>query len=151
MIYGGSQERNRRAGTENLPGILSFGLRARALSQNPGWLSHVAPIHHQLWNALADQRRVRLHGDLGNVLPTTINFFVNDISIEEVLLTFEVHQIAIGTGSACSSGSRTPSHVLKAMGCADLEAMNSVRISLGAGTLTEDASRILEVISQLVS
>lgn len=136
LLPGGGQERGRRAGTENMPGILSLGLRCGQLEE---WRARVMPELLQLRNAwiceLATIPGVVVHGTAGvdpegrESLPNTVNFHVEGVLGDDILLNFDLAGIQASSGSACSSGTARPSSVLLAMGYDEQVALNSVRIS----------------------
>lgn len=152
LTLGGGQERARRPGTENVPGIISFGLRARDLVSDPAkaWLERERPAQLAFLAALGRISGVKVHGDPGAGIANTINFHVERVAGDDLLLNLDLAGIAASSGSACSSGVGRPSHVLKAMGYSDWIALNSVRISFGARGGAGDVSRIAEVLEQTV-
>lgn len=152
LTLGGGQERARRPGTENVPGIISFGLRARDLVSDPAkaWLERERPAQLAFLAALGRISGVKVHGDPVAGIANTINFHVERVAGDDLLLNLDLAGIAASSGSACSSGVGRPSHVLKAMGYSDWIALNSVRISFGARGGAGDVSRIAEVLEQTV-
>jgi len=149
LIYGGGQERGWRAGTENLPGVISFGIRAEELT-NKNWMKSAENLRSRFLAGLAEIPGVHLHGDPQFCLPTTVNFHVDGLRGEELLLSFDSAGISVSNGSACSSGGGRPSHVLKAMGYTDEVAAHSVRVSFGEGSTKEDLEVILKTLLDLV-
>ncbi len=150
LIYGGGQEKSWRAGTENLAGILSFGLRAQDLKQKTNWLPHIEALRTKLISGLLQIAEAQVHGDPALCLATTLNFHVESLSSEDLLLAFDAARIAVSSGSACASGSGRPSHVLKAMGYSDDIASRSIRISFGESSKSEDVDLILKTLLDLV-
>ncbi len=149
LIYGGGQERGWRAGTENLPGIISFGIRAEELI-GKNTLPALEQLRSYLVDGLLKIPEVHLHGDPAHCLPTTVNFHVDGLRGEELLLTFDSAGIALSNGSACSSGGGRPSGVLKAMGYSEEIATHSVRVSFGEASMQEDIDAILKTLANLV-
>jgi cysteine desulfurase len=152
LTLGGGQERARRPGTENVPGIISFGLRARDLVSDPAksWLERERPAQQAFLAALGRISGVQVHGDPGAGTANTINFHIEGVAGDDLLLNLDLAGIAASSGSACSSGVGRPSHVLKAMGYSDWIALNSVRISFGARGGAGDVDRIAEVLEKTV-
>lgn len=152
LTLGGGQERARRPGTENIPGIISFGLRARDLVSDPArsWLERERPAQQAFLAALGRISGVQVHGDPGAGAANTINFHIEGVAGDDLLLNLDLAGIAASSGSACSSGVGRPSHVLKAMGYSDWIALNSVRISFGARGGAGDVDRIAEVLEKTV-
>lgn len=150
LIGGGGQERARRAGTENMPGILSFGCRADELQQNPNWLSHCHDVSRRLREEFSHEPRIKIHGDADKGIFTTINFHVDGVRGEDILLNFDLAGIAVSAGSACSSGASRPSRVLLAMGHSEWESLNSIRISLGERSTVNDVERIMAVLTTII-
>ena len=150
LIYGGGQERGWRAGTENLPGILSFGLRAEEIAAQGDWLRALEPLKAKLLRGLALIPGAVMHGDPARSLASTVNFHIDPLSSEELLLAFDAARIAVSNGSACASGGGRPSHVLKAMGYTDDVASRSIRVSLGEGSKIDDVELILKTLLDLV-
>ncbi len=152
LTLGGGQERARRPGTENVPGIISFGLRARDLGGDPAksWLERERPVQRAFLAALGRISGVHVHGDPEGAIANTINFHIEGVAGDDLLLNLDLAGIAASSGSACSSGVGRPSHVLKAMGYSDWIALNSVRISFGARGGAGDVDRIAEVLEKTV-
>ncbi|MBP6218983.1 MAG: cysteine desulfurase [Oligoflexales bacterium] len=146
LIIGGGQERGLRSGTENFPGIISLSLKTKELSKKQNWIEHLFPIRDRLLDGLLKWKGVRIHGDPELCLPSTLNFYVEGVEGSRLMLLFDRARIAVSGGSACAAGGGKPSSVLKALGCSEEEAANSVRLSFGEGSSLEDADRILEVL-----
>jgi len=153
LMLGGGQERARRPGTENVPGIISFGLRARDLvSAGPGaWEDRERHVQARFVAALLGIGGAVIHGDPATGIANTVNFHIDRVSGDDLLLNMDLSGIAASSGSACSSGVGRPSHVLLAMGYPEWVALNSVRISFGAGTDGADVDRIIEVVKQVAN
>jgi cysteine desulfurase len=148
LLYGGPQERSWRAGTENLPGILSFGIRAAELSHGE-WAPQVPSLRAHFLQGLSNIPELILHSDAKHCLPNTVNFHIEGIRGEELLFSFDSAGISVSGGSACSSGGGRPSPVLKAMGYSDEVAANSIRVSFGEHTQKQDVDHILKTLLDL--
>lgn len=149
LLLGGGQERGWRSGTENLPGIVSLALRIEALKR-VNLLQHMEPLHRNFVDSLKTLPKLHINGDPEHSLPTTLNFYVEEIGGEELLLAFDIAGIAVSKGSACASGGGRPSRVLKAMGLSDENAKNSLRLSFGVETTQEDIDYILKVLGDII-
>jgi len=151
--HGGAQERNRRAGTENVAGIVGLGKAIELATQN---LSEYAAKLQKLRDKLIDGvlskiDYVRLNGDRYNRLPNNANFSFEFIEGESLLLMLDMKGIAASSGSACTSGSLDPSHVLLAIGLEHEVAHGSLRITFGEDNTEEDIDYLLEVLPEIVS
>ena len=151
--HGGEHERRRRAGTENVPGIIGLGkaveVRARDMAAEE---IRVRTLRDRLWDGL--ERRVpemRLNGHPTERLPGTCNVCFRHIESESIVLGLDLKGIAVSAGSACTSGSIEPSHVLVAMGVPLDWAMGAVRCSLGRTTSTEDIDYVLDCVEPLAA
>lgn len=154
LFVGGGQERDRRAGTENVPGIVGFGVAARiALEElaqrRDGLLAAEGALLRRLeQGGVAFQR----HGpsDPARRLPGTLSLRFPGRSGEGTVLGLDLRGVAVGLGAACSSGAARPSHVLKAMGLAKEECLETIRVSCGHGTSPEEAveaaDRLIDVL-----
>lgn len=152
LIYGGGQERNRRAGTENIAGIVGM---AKALSLANADLEENQKRITVLRDYLIDNvlnrfDHVRLNGDRFARLPGNVNFSFEYIEGESLLLNLDLKGIAASSGSACTSGSLEPSHVLLAMGICHEIAHGSLRLTLGKSTTKEEIDYLLEVLPEIV-
>ena len=153
LIYGGGQERNRRAGTENIAGIIGM---AKALTlANAGLAENQKRItvlrDYLIDNVLSRFDHVRLNGDRTGRLPGNANFSFEYIEGESLLLNLDLKGIAASSGSACTSGSLEPSHVLLAMGICHEIAHGSLRLTLGKSTTREEIDYLLEVLPEIVA
>lgn len=152
QILGGSQESGHRAGTENLPAIAGFG-RACVLAQES--LAVEAVRLRALRDRLEDGLRtrfpdVRLNGHPEQRLPNTLNVSFPGVAALPLVLNLDLLGIAISAGSACSSGSTEPSHVLLAMGQSPEDARRGVRFSLGATTTAAEVDATLAALTQIL-
>jgi len=149
---GGRHERGRRAGTENVAGIVGMGVAAqlaREHFQEEG--SRVAALRDRLEaGILGAVTGTVVNGDRGSRVPNTTNISFDRVEAESLLIGFDLAGIAVSTGSACSSGTLEPSHVLKAMGFPPHRTQNSIRFSLGASTTEADVDRTIAVVPGIV-
>jgi cysteine desulfurase len=144
LIAGGGQERGRRPGTENVPGIVSFGLRCDEIHGKELAAAEAMRAKRRLWlDALRAVDGAHVHGSTADdpavALPNTVNFHVDGVAGDDLLLNFDLAGIHASSGSACSSGANRPSHVLVAMGYDEWVALNSVRVSFAAIGATPEA------------
>lgn len=151
LYRGGSQERKLRPGTENVPGIIGLGKAIElAVSEIPEKKKKLEHLRDRLIKGLRDIGEVYLNGHPKERLPGNVNVSFQYIEGESVLLSLDMEGIAASSGSACSSGSLEPSHVLSAMGLDHSMAHGSVRFSLGYGNSEEDIDYVLEKASPIV-
>lgn len=152
FMNGGAQENKRRAGTENTPGIVGFGKAAELAEVNLE--EHIKRIT-ELRNYFAGQitskiPEVEINGSMEYRLPGNINFLFNYIEGEAMLLLMDSRGISASTGSACSSASLTPSHVLKALNLPHEKIHSSIRFTIGDFTTREDLDYAVEEIAKIV-
>ncbi len=152
FVHGGAQERKRRAGTENVPGIVGFGAAVeRALNtmeeraQRETWLRD-----YLIGRILREVPYTRLNGHPRNRLPNNANFSFQFIEGESLLIMLDMEGICGSSGSACASGSLDPSHVLLAIGLPHEIAHGSLRLTLGEETTKEDIDDVVEAIKKIV-
>ncbi len=154
FMHGGHQERNRRAGTHNVPGIVGLGVACDMALQNMDKdYKYVRNLRDKLEQGiLASIAEVKLNGhpDADLRLPNTLNVSFNYIEGESLLLFFDMKGIAASSGSACTSGSLEPSHVMGAMGVDIVLAHSSTRFSLGSDNTEEEVDFILQELPQMV-
>lgn len=148
MIVGGSQEKNLRAGTENISGIAGLGLAAeianRAIDQN---FTHLLDLENHFRNRIMEKNvDLIFNGFDKNHLPGLINLTIPNISSDLLLIHLDKEGIAISNGSACSSGTISPSPVLKAMGISDKNNLESIRISFGKHNTINEVNKLVESI-----
>ncbi len=152
LINGGAQERGKRAGTENTPAIIGMAAAiedaCEGLERNAEYISE---IRDMIIDGCADIELSRLNGDRQNRLPGTINFCFEGIEGEGLLLLLDQYGICASSGSACTSGSLDPSHVLLSMGIPVAVAHGSLRISLSEENTKEEAQIIIDSIHKVVS
>ena len=152
LVHGGAQEGNRRAGTENVPGIVGLGAAIKRASETR---MDTAPRIAAMRDALIEGilRKipdVRLNGDPVNRLPNNVNVSVRYIEGEALLLRLDMMGIAGSSGSACTSGSLDPSHVLLAIGLPHEIAHGSLRLTLSEETTREEVDEVLRVLPGIV-
>jgi len=150
--HGGEHERRRRAGTENVAGIVGFGkaveVRARDMADEA---VGATALRNRLWEGISARvPEVRLNGHPTERLPGTCNMCFRNVESESIVLGLDLAGIGLSAGSACTSGNVEPSYVLVAMGVPVDWAMGSVRFSLGRSTTAEDIDYVIEVTAPLV-
>jgi cysteine desulfurase len=153
LIHGGQQEMGRRAGTENVIGIAAFGKACAVAADEMGEeTSRIGFLRRRLFEGLMEEvSDVHLNGDPERRLPNTLNLSFEFVEAESLLIGLDIAGIAVSSGSACTSGSTEPSHVLRAMGIDPLLCQSAVRISLGRGNTEDDIEYALAVIPQVVA
>jgi cysteine desulfurase len=152
QMTGGRQERGRRAGTENVPALVGFGVAAQiAATRLDSEGSRQAALRDRLEQGiLAAVPATAVNGATALRVPNTTNVSFEGVEAESLLIALDLEGIAVSTGSACSSGTLEPSHVLRAMGLPAHRAQDSLRFSLGAGTTDAEIDRVLAVLPRLV-
>lgn len=152
LIHGGAQENKRRAGTENMAGIVGFGKAAELAEQNlEEHIKRVSGLRDYFAEqVLAKIPDVEINGSMEYRLPGNINFIFNYIEGESLLLLMDAKGIYASTGSACSSASLTPSHVLKALNLPYEKMHSSIRFSIGDFTTREDLDYTIEELVKIV-
>jgi cysteine desulfurase len=168
QIYGGSHERQRRAGTENLPGIVGLGKAAELAKQwllcpstptpgedgarESGGPAEMAAMRDQLQETvLSAMDDVGINGQGAPRVPNTTNFWFDHVEGEALVIALDLKGLAVSSGAACSSGAIEPSHVLLAMGLPHQRARASIRVSLGKQTTQEDVDFAGKVIPETVA
>jgi cysteine desulfurase len=152
LLYGGHHERDRRPGTENVPGIVGLGMAAElALAHLEENAQRVAGLRDRLERGILERvPRVTVNGDPGRRLPNTSNLCFDYVEGEGFVIAMDLRGIACSTGAACSSGSVEPSHVLSAIGLTPEQARSSIRLSLGRYSTAEDIDATLETLPAVV-
>ena len=152
FLHGGGQERGRRGGTENVAGIVGLGVAAEAAAASMAEESaRIAAMRDRLIAELLKIPYSRLNGHPTRRLPGNASFCFEAIEGESLVLTLDMLGVAASSGSACSSGSLDPSHVLMAIGLPHEVAHGSLRLSLGAENTEEDVDRIVDAVRASVS
>ncbi len=151
QILGGSQERNRRAGTENVPGIVGAAYAlSLATQQRDSEAARLIALRDQLIEGVLSIPQTRLTGHPTRRLPNSASFVIEGVEGESLLLNLDLVGIAASSGSACTSGDIEPSHVLTAMGYSASEARGSLRLTLGHSTDEEDIQTTLQRLPEIV-
>jgi cysteine desulfurase len=153
ILTGGKHERSRRAGTENIPAIAGMGVAAHLAAGKLGAeAARVGALRDRLEaGILAAVPGTALNGQRDARVPNTTNISFDRIEAESLLIALDLEGIAVSTGSACSSGTLEPSHVLRAMGLPTQRTQNSLRFSLGLFSTDEEVSRVVDVLPGLVT
>jgi len=151
-LTGGKQERSRRAGTENVAGIAGMGVAAReAIAKMDSESGRLAALRDRLEDGiLRSVTGTALNGVRSPRVPNTTNISFDRTEAESLLIALDLEGVAVSTGSACSSGTLEPSHVLKAMGFPPHRTQNSLRFSLGAGNTETEIDRVIAVLPGIV-
>ena len=152
ILTGGKHERSRRAGTENVPGIAGLGVAAALAAKK---LASEAPRLARLRDRLESEILARVPGTAVNGareprVPNTTNISFEAVEAESLLIALDLEGVAVSTGSACSSGTLEPSHVLRAMGLPSPRTQNSIRLSLGAGNTDEEVDFVVSKLPGIV-
>lgn len=150
LLIGGHQERGRRAGTENVAGIIGLGKAAELAQVHLADIAHEKKLRDRLEKGLLAIPDTEINGDRKNRLPNTTNIGFKYIEGEAILLSLDKFGICASSGSACTSGSLEPSHVLRAMGLPYTTLHGSIRFSLSRHTTDAEIDRVLEVMPGIV-
>jgi cysteine desulfurase len=152
ILTGGKHERNRRAGTENVPAIAGMGVAARlAASKLASEAARVAALRDRLEDGiLSAVPGTVVNGAKAPRVPNTTNISFDRVEAESLLIALDLEGVAVSTGSACSSGTLEPSHVLRAMGLPTHRTQNSLRFSLGMLSTGEEVDQVVEILPRLV-
>lgn len=151
LIHGGGQERGKRAGTENVPAIVGLGVAIESACKNIAEKAAViTPRRNRLINGILQLPYTRLNGDRDKRLPGNLNISIEGIEGESLLLMLDMYGICASSGSACTSGSLDPSHVLLSIGLKHEIAHGSLRLSIEEDVTDADVDYILEVIPKVV-
>ncbi|MCL2150353.1 MAG: cysteine desulfurase NifS [Dehalococcoidia bacterium] len=153
FLHGGSQERGRRASTENVPGIAGFGQAAElAQVELPTEMVRLTSLRDRMLSGLQQKiTDMEYNGDPVRRLPGNVNISLTGVSGEAMLLKLDLAGICASTGSACNSESIDPSHVLRAMGISAEQAQSSLRLTLGKWTTEEEVDRTVAAVAGAVS
>jgi cysteine desulfurase len=160
LFYGGSHERSRRAGTENVPGIVGLGRAAELardglhgrLVEQDGRRVEIASLRDRLQEKiLAEVEATGVNGDGAPRVPNTTNIYFDHIEGEALVIALDLKGLAVSTGAACSSGALEPSHVLTAMGLPAERARASIRFSLGKQNTADEIEFALSLVPQTVA
>ncbi len=153
FMHGGEQEKRRRAGTENVPAIVGLGKAAELAAREMGReAEQLARLRDKLIKGLVEKiDHVRLNGHPKKRLPNNVNVSVDFVEGESMLLNLDLEGVCASTGSACSSASLEPSHVLLALGLSPEQAHGSLRFTLGRENTEADVERVLDVLPGIVA
>lgn len=147
LIHGGAQERNRRAGTENVPGIVGFGVAITKANENLAEkTAKITALRDKMIDGILALPRTRLNGDREKRLPGNCNISILGIEGEFLLLSLDAMGVSASSGSACTSGSLDPSHVLLSLGLRHEVAHGSLRLTISEETTEEDVDYIIEAV-----
>ena len=152
LLTGGGHERNRRSGTENVPGIVGFGQAAKLMCEGlENDMARIGALRDRLENGIREKIEfIHVNGEQAPRLPNTSNIMVDYAEGEGLVISLDLKGVAVSTGSACSSGSLEPSHVLTAIGKTPDEAHGSLRFSLSSMNTESDIDYVLEVLPRIV-
>ena len=151
LIHGGGQERSKRAGTENVPAIVGLGVAIENATKDiSGKNAVITPRRNRLIDGILKLPYTRLNGDRDKRLAGNLNISIEGIEGESLLLMLDMYGICASSGSACTSGSLDPSHVLLSIGLKHEVAHGSLRLSIEEDVTDEDVDYILEVIPKVV-
>jgi cysteine desulfurase len=152
LVTGGKHERNRRAGTENVPAVAGLGVASRqAMAKMASEAARVGALRDRLEDGILRQvPGTTVNGARGTRIPNTTNISFDHVEAESLLIALDLEGVAVSTGSACSSGTLEPSHVLRAMGFPAHRTQNSLRFSLGLFSTGEEVDRVVALLPGLV-
>lgn len=152
LIQGGTQEKNRRAGTENVAGIVGLGEAIELITKNlDSHINKLTFLRDKLINGILEKiPYTRLNGHPTKRLPGNVNVSFEFIDGESLILNLDMAGICASSGSACTSGSLEPSHVLLAIGLSKELARGSLRLTIGKENTEEDIDKVLEVLPQII-
>ena len=151
LIHGGGQEKGKRAGTENVPAIVGLGVAIEDATKNIDEKGKkINAIRNKIIDGILKIPYTRLNGDRDKRLPGNINISIEGIEGESILLLLDSYGICASSGSACTSGSLDPSHVLLALGLTHEVAHGSLRLSIEDDLTEDDADYIIEVVPKVV-
>ncbi len=151
LLHGGGHERNIRSGTENVPGIVGFGKAAELAKERLPKEAKIANLRDSLIKGILEIKDSYLNGHPVIRLPGNANFRFSYIEGESMILNLDMKGVAASTGSACSSASLEPSHVLLAIGLKPEEAHGSLRFTLGLGNTQEDVDYVVSILPEIVN
>jgi len=153
ILTGGKHERTRRAGTENVPAIAGMGVAAeRGRSKLEPDAARLAALRDRLEREILSRvPGTMVNGAREPRVPNTTNISFERVEAESLLIALDLEGVAVSTGSACSSGTLEPSHVLKAMNLSSHRAQNSIRFSLGASNTEEQVDHVIAILPNIVT
>ncbi|MCL5102817.1 MAG: cysteine desulfurase NifS [Armatimonadetes bacterium] len=152
LMRGGGQENNKRAGTHNVPGIVGLGKAAElALKRMPDEAEHTTRLRDTLITGIESRiKDIKINGDRTKRLPNNVNFSFEGVEGESMILLMDMNGICVSSGSACTSGSLDPSHVLMALGLRHEQAHGSLRMTLGKDNTMAHIERVLDTLPGIV-
>lgn len=151
LIYGGKQERGIRGGTENVLGIVAMAAALEdAVNNMEERNAYVKELRDKLLSTLLSIDGVYLNGSLEDRVVSNINVRIDGVKGQDVVAMADQYGICISAGSACNEGQDTPSHVLKAIGLTDEEALSSIRITLGHDNTIEEIDRVCDILPKII-
>ncbi|MDO8536223.1 MAG: cysteine desulfurase NifS [Candidatus Omnitrophota bacterium] len=151
QLFGGHHEMGKRAGTENVAGIVGLGKAAELAKRDIPDESRIKDLRDYLYKGITSNiEDIHLNGDPENRLPNTLNTSFTYLEGESIILNLDMEGIAVSTGSACTSGTLEPSHVLTAMGLDPVNTQGSVRFSLGRDNTKEDMDYVIGVLPPII-
>ncbi|HLB71038.1 MAG TPA: cysteine desulfurase NifS [Candidatus Methanoperedens sp.] len=151
LLHGGGHERNIRSGTENVPGIVGFGRAAELAKERLTEETGLSTLRDSLIKGILEIKDSYLNGHPEERLPNNVNVRFSYIEGESMVLNLDMKGVAASTGSACSSTSLEPSHVLLAIGLKPEDAHGSLRLTLGRGNTKEDVDYVVSVLPDIVN
>lgn len=152
IIEGGAQERGKRAGTENIPGIVALAAALKESVDNmEANTAKIIPMRDKLFAELSKIPHSKINGSLEHHVPGTVNLCFEGIEGESLLLLLDAKGVCASSGSACTSGSLDPSHVLLSLGLPHEVAHGSLRLSIGEYNTMEEIDHIIKVVPEVVS
>ncbi len=153
LVHGGGQERGKRSGTENVPGIFGFGKSCElAIEEQNEEILRINELTKVLTDGILNNvKGTYINGHLEKRVSNTINVGFDDIEGDSLVMNLDLEGVAASTGSACSEGNVDPSHVLLAMGLNKEKAISSLRLSLGRFTKLEEINTFLEILPEVVN
>ena len=152
LVHGGAHERNRRAGSENVPAIVGIGVAAElARQEQDAYAQHLNALTRRLREGLdAHIDRLHYNGHPEHCAPGTLNVSFENVEGESLILRLDMEGICVSTGSACTSGSMEPSHVLAALGLPPRLAQGTVRFSLGRNTTEAEIDAVIGKLPKVI-
>ena len=152
LIHGGSQEQGLRGGTENILGIVSMAAALKDSIGNMEWRNeHVKSLRDNMLNQLLQIEGAHLNGSLKERVVSNINIRFDGVLASRLVTLCDLHEVCISSGSACNEGQATASHVLKAIGLTDADALNSIRITIGHQNTQSEIEQAANIIAKLVA
>lgn len=150
MLYGGSQEHNLRAGTENVAGIVGIGKACELYNYSPEREKRCKEIQNQFFNAFSSMKDIHFNTDINKSIASTLNVAFKGVESESLMIILDKNGICVSSGSACDSKSHKPSHVLEAIGCPKEYIHNSIRLSWDSTLSSEEVNYVIEIIKKNV-